>query len=69
MVASMYAAVNGYMDDIPVDRVRDFESSLIGFLETSKAEILQSIQDQKDIDDATEKALQEAINSVKKTFS
>lgn len=69
MVASMYAAVNGYMDDVPVSRIREFESSLLSFLETSKAELLQSIQDKKDIDEATESALKEAIQSVKSTFN
>ena len=67
-VCSMYAAVNGYMDDVPVDRVRDFEEGLLTYLETSKAEILSSITEMKDIDDKTDEKLKEAISAFKQTF-
>ena len=67
-VCSMYAAVNGLMDDIPVDRVREFEERLIGYLETSKPELMQAIQATKDIDEATEGSLKEAIAAFKASF-
>jgi F-type H+-transporting ATPase subunit alpha len=67
-VCSMYAAVNGYMDDIPVDRVRDFEERLLGYLETSKADVMRTIQATKDYDEATEAALKEGIQAFKATF-
>jgi F-type H+-transporting ATPase subunit alpha len=69
MVCSVYAAVNGYMDDVPVDRIREFEERLLGYLETSKAEVLQAIEDTKDIDEANEAALKEGIVAFKATFS
>jgi len=68
MVSSMFAVVNGYMDDIPVDRIREFEDRLIGYLETSKAEVLQAIQETKDIDEKTEAGLRDGITSFKATF-
>ena len=68
-VCSMYTAVNGLMDDIPVDRVREFEERLIGYLETSKPELMQAIQTTKDIDEATEGSLKEAIAAFKATFA
>jgi len=68
MVCAMYAVVNGYMDDVPVDQVRDFEERLIGYLETSKAEVLKTIQATKDYDEATETALKEGIVAFKATF-
>ena len=67
-VCSMYAAVNGLMDDIPVDRVREFEERLLGYLETSKPELMQAIQTTKDIDEATEGSLKEAIAAFKASF-
>ncbi len=67
-VCSMYAAVNGHMDDVPVDRVREFEERLLGYLDTSKPEILASIQEKKDIDESTENALKDAIAAFKATF-
>ena len=56
------------MDDVPVDQVRDFEERLIGYLETSKAEVLKTIQATKDYDEATETALKEGIVAFKATF-
>ncbi len=67
-VCSMYAAVNGHMDDVPVVRVREFEERLLGYLDTSKPEILASIQEKKDIDESTENALKDAIAAFKATF-
>ncbi len=67
-VCSMYAAVNGHMDDVPVDRVREFEERFIGYLETSKPELMSAIQEKKDIDEAVEESLKEAIASFKATF-
>ena len=68
-VCSMYAAVNGHMDDVPVDRIREFEERLLGYLETSKPDVVRSIEETKDIDDATEESLKEGIASFKATFS
>jgi F-type H+-transporting ATPase subunit alpha len=68
-VCSMYAALNGYMDDVPVARVREFETRLLGFVETSKPEIVQSITTTKDLVAETEAALKEAIVTFKKTFA
>ena len=64
----MYAAVNGHMDDVPVDRVREFEERFIGYLETSKPDLMSAIQEKKDIDEAIEESLKEAIASFKATF-
>ena len=64
----MYAVVNGYMDDVPVDRVREFEERLVGYLETSKAEAMKAIDETKDYDEATETALKEGITAFKATF-
>jgi F-type H+-transporting ATPase subunit alpha len=68
-VCSIYAAVNGFMDDIPVERIREFEAGLIGYLETSKADVIKTIQETKDYDEATEASLREGIASFKATFS
>ena len=68
-VCSIYAAVNGYMDDVPVERIREFESGLLDYFETSKAEVIRVIQETGDYDEATEKSLKEGIESFKATFS
>ncbi len=68
MVSSMYAVVNGFMDDVPVDRIREFEDRLIGYLETSKADVLNGIEEKKDIDAEIEAGLKEGILAFKATF-
>jgi F-type H+/Na+-transporting ATPase subunit alpha len=68
MVSSMFAVVNGFMDDVPVDRIREFEERLIGYLETSKADVLKAIEDSKDIDATTDAGLREGITAFKATF-
>ena len=64
----MYAAVNGFMDDIEVSRVADFEDQLLGYLRSSKPEILVSIVEAKDITEENDEALRGAITAFKKSF-
>src|SRR5207302_8683671 len=52
-VVVIYAGVNGYLDRIPVNRVRAFEDGLLGLLRNKHADILNGIRDSKDLDDAT----------------
>ena len=39
-VAVLWAVQNGYIDDVPVDQVKDFQAKLTEFLTTRKAELL-----------------------------
>ncbi len=68
-VAAMYAALNGHMDDIAVDRIANFEDQLLGYLRTSKPEVLASIDETKDITDDNDTALKDAIAAFKQTFA
>ncbi len=42
-VAILFAATQGYMDKVPVDKVKDFESKFIAFMKSSKKELLSEI--------------------------
>lgn len=68
-VASLYTVVKGYLDDIPVQDVRRFEEEFLSFLDSSRAEILNSIRDTKDLTADNEKALTDAIQQFKKGFA
>lgn len=68
-VVSLYAVVNGYMDDVALDRIGAFEDQLLGYLRTSKPEILKTIADKQAIDGEDEEALKQAISSFKQTFA
>src|SRR5246500_4783681 len=50
-VAIIYAGTNGYLDDLPVDRCREFEAELYKFLENAHPAILTTVKEKKAIDD------------------
>jgi len=68
-VASIWAVTNGYMDDVPVARIREFESGFLKFLTSNHPEILQTIETEKALSDATLEALKRAIGEFKQTVS
>ena len=51
-VALLWAVQNGYLDEVPVERVKDFQARLTEFLTTSKAELLAKIGQEKALSDA-----------------
>jgi F-type H+-transporting ATPase subunit alpha len=48
-VLVIWAASNGYTDDVPVEDVRRFEAELLKFVENSHPGLLQSIRDKKSL--------------------
>jgi len=68
-VVVIYAGVNGYLDPIPVDRVRAFEHGLLGLLRTQHADVLDAIRETRDLDDATAGKLKAAVDQYAKTFA
>ncbi len=68
-VAIIYAATNGFLDDIAVGDVRRFEAELYGFLETSHAELLDLIRERKNLDDEVKSKLDAALEEFKNIFA
>ncbi|HVA75632.1 MAG TPA: F0F1 ATP synthase subunit alpha [Acidimicrobiales bacterium] len=66
-VLAIYAATNGFVDDIPVVDVRRFESELIAFTRSSHASLLEEIRETKVLPDTAK--LNEAIESFKRLFA
>ncbi len=67
-VAVIYCAVNGYLDDIPNDRIDAFEEDFLKYIRTNTS-VLKSIADSGKIEDATNSDLVKAIQDFKSTFS
>jgi F-type H+-transporting ATPase subunit alpha len=67
-VAVLYAGINGYLDEVPVDKVTAFTQGLREYLKTSKPQYTEAVQSKKVLGDDEESALKEAINEYKKTF-
>jgi F-type H+-transporting ATPase subunit alpha len=68
-VVVIYAGVNGYLDPIPVNRVRAFEDGLLTTLRSKHAGVLEAIRGSRDLDDATAGNLKAAIDGYAKTFA
>jgi len=67
-VTSLYAAVKGYLDDIPLHDVKRFEKELLTFIDQNHGEVFQEIRETKDLGKDTEAKLTNALESFKKTF-
>jgi F-type H+-transporting ATPase subunit alpha len=65
-VMILYAVTNGYLDDVPVDKVIAWEGNFHRFMETNHPELEQKINDDKEIKPETEQALKEAAREFKK---
>lgn len=68
-VVSLYTAVKGFLDDIPVADVKRFEKDFLSFMESDHQDVLQSIRDTKDLIADNEAALKAAIEKFKKSFA
>ncbi len=67
-VAIVYAGLNGYLDDVPTDKVTSFTQGLREYLKTSKPEYVEIIKNEKKLTDQAESILKEAIAEYKQTF-
>jgi F-type H+/Na+-transporting ATPase subunit alpha len=67
-VAALYAGINGYLDDIPTHQVSRFQEELREFLRT-QGDILKTIRETADLEDATAEKLSAAIEQFKTMFN
>ena len=67
-VAALWAVKNGYVDDVPVERIKEFQNKLTDFLTLRKAELLQKIGVEKTLSEALMAELKSAVDSFKETW-
>jgi F-type H+/Na+-transporting ATPase subunit alpha len=68
-VTIIYAATNGYLDQVPVEHVRAYETELYQYLEGSRPQVLSSLSAKKQIDDEVKAALNEALKEFGQMFA
>src|SRR6195256_3812095 len=66
-VAVIWAVQNGFVDDIPVDRIKEFQAKLTDFLSTRKAELLTKISKEKTLSAALTAEIKAATEQFKET--
>jgi F-type H+-transporting ATPase subunit alpha len=67
-VVVLWAAQNNFMDDVPVEKMKDFQNQLMDFFLTRKAELLGKIRLEKAISDAIGAELKTAVGEFKQTY-
>ena len=65
-VVSIFAGVRGFLDDIPLDKIKDFETKLIDKIKSEKKEILEGINSSGKLEEKTEKQIETIIEAIKK---
>jgi F-type H+/Na+-transporting ATPase subunit alpha len=68
-VVAIYAGVNGYLDAIPVNRVRDFEDGLLATFKDKHMDIMDAIRTEKAISDVMMPKLKAAVDAFAKAFA
>ena len=64
-VTILFALVQGFLDDVEIAKVRDFETGLRSFMDSNHPDTLTQITDKKEIDDELDKLLRAAIEEFK----
>ncbi|MBS1785234.1 MAG: F0F1 ATP synthase subunit alpha [Acidobacteria bacterium] len=67
-VASIWAATNGFVDDIAVSEVRRFEAEMLDHLRVNAPEVLRGIRESKQLSDDAKAALKSQVASFKEGF-
>ncbi len=67
-VAVLWAMQNGYFDEVPVDRVKEYQTKLNEFMVTRKEAVLKAVREKKQIDKEVEELLRAASEEFKSTW-
>jgi F-type H+-transporting ATPase subunit alpha len=67
-VGVIWAVQNGYMDDVPVERIKEFEAAWTDFLTTRKADVLRTVSEQKALSPELTATLKAAADQFKQTW-
>ena len=68
-VSIIYAAINGFMDEVPVASVAEFETGFHKFMQTNHPEVVEKIAETKDLGDEAVEGLRKAIDEYKQTVA
>ena len=68
-VLIIWAATNGYTDDVAVENMRDFEAELLRFIENSHPGVLQAMREKKAITDDIKKDLEQSLKDFKEVWA
>jgi len=64
----IYVGENGYLDDLPIDRVKDFESGFYQFIKEKYPQVPRDVREEKELTEELKKMLDQAAAEFKKNF-
>jgi F-type H+-transporting ATPase subunit alpha len=67
-VTVLWAVQNGYIDDVPADKVKDFQTKLTDYLSSRKADLVARIAKERALSDALTAELKAAVTEFKQTY-
>jgi F-type H+-transporting ATPase subunit alpha len=65
----IWAGTNGYLDPLPLNKVRAFEDGLLSLLRGKYADLLNTIRDTRDLSDDTAAKLKAVVEGFAKSFA
>src|SRR6201993_5023140 len=68
-VLIIWAAINGFTDDVSIEDIRKFETDLLSFIENSHPAILQKLREEKAITDEIKKDLEQSLKDFKEVWA
>lgn len=68
-ILMIFALTNGYLDDIEINKIQQFEQEYLKFIRTVRPKIIKELKSKKDIPEELEKQIREAIDSFREKFS
>ena len=68
-VAILYAATQGYLDEVPLEKVKDFEDRLHKYLKANAQDLLNTIRVKKELDGEVEEKLKRYIVEFKSSYA
>ncbi|MFQ6614113.1 MAG: F0F1 ATP synthase subunit alpha, partial [Fidelibacterota bacterium] len=67
-IAILYCGSEGFLDDIPLDKIAEFENGFLTYMEANYKDVLDSIRESGDISEEMNNRLKEAAETYKKGF-
>jgi len=68
-VCVIYAGVNGYLDKLPLDKVRPFEDALLTAMRAKSPDVLEAIRSSGDLTREVEAKLKTAVDAYADSFA
>jgi F-type H+-transporting ATPase subunit alpha len=67
-VVVLWSAQNGFVDDVPVDKIKDFQAKLTDYMSSRKTDLMARISKEKALSDGLASELKAAVTDFKQTY-